>query len=462
MKPDGEGQQNVGLIQAEPKIYARHVSGKFQNLRNIALWILLGLFYLLPWLQMDGHQALLFDLPARRFYIFGITLFPQDFVYLALLLIIAGLSLFFFTALAGRLWCGFACPQTVWTLMFMKVERLIEGDRNKRQKLDKSPWDANKIVRKSSKQFVWILIGLITGFTFVGFFTPIRELWGMITSFSLGPWETFWMIFYGFATYGNAGFMREQVCKYMCPYARFQGAMFDKDTLIISYDDKRGEPRGARRRKDDPVEKGLGSCIDCTLCVQVCPTGIDIRNGLQYECIACAACIDVCDQVMDRMGYERGLIKYTTEQAQTQKSTRLLRPRMIIYAVLLAALVTVWAYGLVNRTPMRAELIRDRNALYRELSDDIIENVYTLSVTNMDRRAHALSLQLTDLKGGEIDMDKAPSIAAESTAQFVLRIRAPRSTGSGGRTIHLKITAKDRQDLELLLNARFFLPASGP
>ncbi len=241
-EPDRESQQNVGLIQAEAKIYARHVSGKFQNLRNIALWILLGLFYLLPWLQMDGHQALLFDLPARRFYIFGITLFPQDFVYLALLLIIAGLSLFFFTALAGRLWCGFACPQTVWTLMFMKVERLIEGDRNKRQKLDKSPWNTNKIIRKSSKQFVWILIGLITGFTFVGFFTPIRDLWGMILSFSLGPWETFWMIFYGFATYGNAGFMREQVCKYMCPYARFQGAMFDKDTLIISYDDKRGEP----------------------------------------------------------------------------------------------------------------------------------------------------------------------------------------------------------------------------
>jgi len=461
MKTANEGQKNVGLIQAEEKIYARHVSGKFQNLRNISLWILLGLYYLLPWLQMGGRQALLFDLPARRFSIFQITLFPQDFIFLALLLIIAGLALFFFTALAGRLWCGFACPQTVWTLMFMKVERLIEGDRSKRQKLDKSPWNANKIIRKSSKQFVWIMIGLITGFTFVGFFTPIRELWGMIATFSLGPWETFWMIFYGFATYGNAGFMREQVCKYMCPYARFQAAMFDKDTLIISYESKRGEPRGARKRTDDPVEKGLGSCIDCTLCVQVCPTGIDIRNGLQYECIACAACIDVCDQVMDRMGYESGLIKYTTEHAQTDKATKLWRPRMIIYGLLLAALVFVWAYGLITRTPMRAELIRDRNALYRELADDIIENVYTLSVTNMDRSAHELSLQLTDLVGGEIDMDKEPSIAAESTEQFILRIRAPRSTGTGGRTIHLTITARDKQDLELLLKARFFLPASG-
>lgn len=459
-KPDA-GKKDVGLIQSEAKIYARLVKGKFQNLRNISLWILLGLFYLLPWLQMDGHQALLFDLPARRFYIFTLTLFPQDFVYLALLLIIAGLSLFFFTALAGRLWCGFACPQTVWTLMFMKVERMIEGDRNKRQKLDKSPWNANKIIRKSSKQFVWILIGMITGFTFVGFFTPIRELWGMITTFSLGPWETFWMIFYGFATYGNAGFMREQVCKYMCPYARFQSAMFDKDTLIISYDDERGEPRGARRRSDDPAEKGLGSCIDCTLCVQVCPTGIDIRHGLQYECIACAACIDVCDQVMDRMGYERGLIKYTTEHAQTHKETHVMRPRMIIYAVLLTALVAAWAYGLATRTPMRAELIRDRNALYRELSDGRIENVYTLSIVNMDRHDHDLNMVLTDLEGGEIDMDKDLSVAAESTEQFILRIRAPRSVGKGGRTIHLKITAKDKQDLEVLADARFFLPTSG-
>ena len=461
MKKPNDGQQNAGLIQAEEKIYARLVKGKFQNLRNIALWILLGLFYLLPWLQMAGHQAVLFDLPARRFYIFSITLFPQDFVYLALLLIIAGLSLFFFTALAGRLWCGFACPQTVWTLMFMKVERLIEGDRNKRQKLDKSPWNANKIIRKSSKQFVWILIGVITGFTFVGFFTPIRELWGLVSTFSLGPWETFWMIFYGFATYGNAGFMREQVCKYMCPYARFQSAMFDKDTLIISYEAERGEPRGARRRKDDPAEKGLGSCIDCTLCVQVCPTGIDIRNGLQYECIACAACIDVCDQVMDRMGYERGLIRYTTEHAQEHKQTHVMRPRMIVYAVLLAALVAAWAYGLATRTPMRAELIRDRNALYRELSDGLIENVYTLSVVNMDRHDHDLDMVLTDLDGGEIDMDKELSVAAESTEQFILRIRAPRSTGKGGRTIHLKITSKEKQDIEIIAEARFFLPTSG-
>ncbi len=454
-------QRQNPLFESEAKIYARLVKGKFQNLRNISLWVLLGLFYVLPWLQMDGHQALLFDLPARRFYIFGITLFPQDFIYLALLLIIAGLSLFFFTALAGRLWCGFACPQTVWTLMFMKVERLIEGDRNKRQKLDKSPWNSNKILRKSTKQVVWILIGLFTGFTFVGFFTPILELGQKVINFELGPWETFWMVFYGFATYGNAGFMREQVCKYMCPYARFQSAMFDKDTLIISYDADRGEPRGARMRKADPAELGLGSCIDCTLCVQVCPTGIDIRNGLQYECIACAACIDVCDQVMDSMGYEHGLIKYTTEHAESHKQTRVLRPRMIVYGVLLLALVFAWAYGLATRMPMRVELIRDRNALYRELADGSIENVYTLSLVNMDRNAHQFDIELTDLLDGSIDMDKELSVAAESTEQFILRIRAPRTTGKGGRTIHLKLSSKDKQDLNVIANARFFLPTSG-
>ena len=268
-------------------------------MRVIAVWVLLGLFYVLPWINIAGKQSVLFDLPARKFYIFGFTFWPQDFVYLALLLITAGLTLFFVTALAGRLWCGYACPQTVWTDVFIRIERWIEGDRAKRMKLDKAPWSAEKVVRKSSKQLVWILFALWTGFTFVGFFSPIRDLALSVVSFSLGPWETFWGIFYSVATYGNAGFLREQVCKYMCPYARFQSAMFDKDTLIISYDEERGEPRGGRRKKDKRADTGLGDCINCTLCVQVCPTGIDIRNGLQYECIACAACIDVCDQVMD-------------------------------------------------------------------------------------------------------------------------------------------------------------------
>src|SRR5690554_2274873 len=327
------------LYLKEPKIYPRDVSGKFASLRRVAMFVLLGLYYFIPWVNWAGHQSVLFDLPARKFYIFGLTFWPQDFIFLALLLIIAGLSLFFVTAIAGRLWCGYACPQTVWTEAFLWMERLVEGDRNKRMKLDAAPWSGSKILKKTTKQFMWISFALWTGFTFVGFFTPIRELAHSVLTFQLGAWETFWLLFYSFATYGNAGILREQVCKYMCPYARFQGAMFDKDTLVIAYDSARGEPRGGRRKSDDPAEKGLGACIDCTLCVQVCPTGIDIREGLQMECIACAACIDVCDQVMEKMDYAPGLIKYTTENMLEQQGSKVMRPRIIVYGLVLLTLI---------------------------------------------------------------------------------------------------------------------------
>ena len=311
--------QPAPLYESQKKIYPREIGGRFADLSKLATVSLLGLFYLVPWLMWDDRQAFLFDLPARKFYLLGLTLWPQDFPYLALLLIIAALSLFFFTALAGRLWCGFACPQTVWTEAFIWMEQLTEGKRSQRMKLDKAPWSWNKIRRKGSKQFLWIAFSIWTGFTFVGYFEPIRELNQQFMTLTVSGWTAFWGLFYGFATYGNAGYMREQVCKYMCPYARFQSAMFDKDTLIISYDEKRGEPRGGRKRSVDPKVAGLGDCIDCQLCVQVCPTGIDIREGLQYECIACAACIDACDSVMDKMNYPRGLVRYTTEHALKQQ-----------------------------------------------------------------------------------------------------------------------------------------------
>jgi len=304
--PDG------GLYAARQKIYPREISGRFQRWRVIAVWVLLGIYYVLPWIRWEGRQAVLFDLPARKFHIFALTLWPQDFYFLTWLLVIAALALFFFTALAGRLFCGYACPQTVWTETFLWMERLAEGSRSQQMKLAKAPWTREKILRKFAKQAMWIGFALWTGFTFVGYFTPITELAGKIAGFSTGPWETFWVLFYGGATYVNAGFMREQVCKYMCPYARFQSAMFDHDTLVITYDERRGEPRGARKKGTDHKAKGLGDCVDCTMCVQVCPTGIDIRKGLQYECIACAACIDACDEVMDKVGYPRGLIRYDT------------------------------------------------------------------------------------------------------------------------------------------------------
>ena len=446
------------LYRKEPKIYPRQVKGRFARLRVIAVWVLLGLYYVMPWVNIAGKQSVLFDLPARKFYILGFTFWPQDFVYLALLMIIAGLSLFFFTALAGRLWCGFACPQTVWTETFIWIERLIEGDRQKRMKLDKAPWSANKVLRKGGKQLAWILFAAWTGFTFVGFFSPIRELGQGVVSLSLGPWETFWIIFYSVATYGNAGFLREQVCKYMCPYARFQSAMFDKDTLIISYDEERGEPRGGRRKKDNKDSKGLGDCINCTLCVQVCPTGIDIRNGLQYECIACAACIDVCDQVMDKMGYERGLVRYTTEHAVKHKEGHVIRPRIMVYGTLLLLITCGTLWSMLNRVPLRADLIRDRNALYRELPGDVIENVYTLKITNMDSLPHSYSLTAVDNDQVEIDLDGPLELAAEQVSGVIVRLRIPKSAGKGVQNIDLELTATDDASISRDIEAKAMMP----
>ena len=310
------------MYKAQDKIYARAVSGWFAGWRWALVWITQIVFYGLPWLTWGDRPAVLFELASRRFYVFALVLYPQDFIYLTGLLIVAAYSLFLFTTVAGRLWCGFACPQTVYTEIFMWVERKFEGDRMRRQKLDAAPWSAEKLLRKGGKQAVWIAIGLWTGLSFVGYFTPIRALGASLLSFGLGPWETFWILFYGLATYGNAGWMREQVCKYMCPYARFQSAMFDRDTLVIGYDAERGEPRGTRGRSIDHKAAGLGDCIDCGLCVQVCPTGIDIRQGLQYECIGCAACVDVCDGVMDKMRYPLGLIRYDTQDGMDKHLDR--------------------------------------------------------------------------------------------------------------------------------------------
>jgi cytochrome c oxidase accessory protein FixG len=459
-KDPNPDQQGTGesLYRKEPKIHPRQVKGRFARLRVIAVWVLLGLFYVLPWINIAGKQSVLFDLPARKFYIFGMTFWPQDFIYLALLMITAGLTLFFFTALAGRLWCGFACPQTVWTEVFIWVEQWVEGDRSKRIKLDKSPWNANKILRKFTKQALWILLAGWTGITFVGFFSPVRELGSSILSLSLGPWETFWTLFYGFATYGNAGFLREQVCKYMCPYARFQSAMFDKDTLIISYDTERGEPRGGRRKNDNPKEKGLGECINCTLCVQVCPTGIDIRDGLQYDCIACAACIDVCDQVMDKMSYPRGLIRYTTEHALKNNEGHVIRPRIMVYGLLLLLIISSTLWGMTHRVPLRADLIRDRNALYRELPGDLIENVYTLKIINMDDSPHRYDVTVLNNDAVEIDMTRPLFLQSEEVAGISVRLRIPKSAGQGVQTLEIEFQAQDDPSIRVQTTAKALMP----
>jgi polyferredoxin len=479
---------------SERKVYPRDVSGRFNRLRVAAVIWLLGMYYSFPWLTWQGRQAVLLDLPARKFHVFGWMFLPQDFLFLALLLIIAALALFFFTALAGRLFCGYACPQTVWTEVSLWIERWCEGDRNKRIKLDAGGWTREKILRKSARHTLWIVFSLWTGFTFVGYFSPIGEL-ARRTPFAWGGWEAFWILFYAFATWGNAGFLRQQVCKYMCPYARFQSAMFDRNTLLIAYDPMRGEPRGPRKRglqsvlerarglldtvtaydyvfrasqhpsaADNRAQAGgtitlaalgeeakplrrftldeLGDCIDCTICVQVCPVGIDIRNGLQYECIACGACIDACDEVMDKVGYPKGLIRYTTQNQIDGKPARVLRIRILIYGVLLFALMGGWLYGVTHRSPLMAEVLRDRNAMYSEAANGDIQNAYTLKLVNKAQQAHRFAIDVRSTDVADIRLGGgSKAVLAQSGEVLSIPLTVTASSETAGRhevTFHVR------------------------
>ena len=504
----------LSLYVSEKKVYPREQDGLTQRLRKAAVIWLLGMYYGFAWLQWDDRQAVLWDLPARKFYVFGLVFWPQDFLYLALLLIMAGLSLFFFTAVAGRLWCGYACPQTVWTEVFIWMERWTEGDRNKRMKLDNGPWTREKFMRKGAKHFLWLVFALWTGFTFVGYFTPIRDLAARLSPFEWGGWEIFWVLFYSLATWGNAGVLREQVCKYMCPYARFQGAMFDRNTLIIAYDPLRGEPRGPRKkgklgsvlerargllpldvatsavvnaaqhRSAADLQLGarattglvvdeqhdlppppqvnspddLGDCIDCTICVQVCPTGIDIRNGLQYECIACGACVDACDMVMDKMGYPRGLVRYTSQNAVEGKHVRLLRPRILIYGGLLVALAIGFAVGIAQRSPLIVDVLRDRNALYRTTSDGSIENAYVVRIVNKDIVPREFTIRINGPDG--ITLVEAGAVhraAAEEVLTVPITLRAPAGLAKGRVDLELVVDS-NAEGVSAAEETRFFGP----
>ena len=462
---DASDEVEVSLYEAHKKIYPRSVSGLFSRWRWALVWLTQIFFYGLPWLEWGQRQAVLFDLGARRFYILGLVLYPQDFIYLTGILVISALSLFLFTAVAGRLWCGYACPQTVYTEIFLWVEKRFEGDRSARLHLDASAWNLNKLWRKGGKHLSWALIGLWTGFTFVGYFTPIRDLGLSFVQLGMGPWETFWVIFYGFATWGNAGFMREQVCKYMCPYARFQSAMFDKDTLIVSYDTERGEPRGARSRKADPAALKLGACVDCSLCVQVCPTGIDIRKGLQYECIGCGACADVCDGVMDKMGYARGLVKYSTQNAMRNHWTsrqilrHVLRPRVLIYSAILGAVVMALLTSLAMRAPFKVDVVRDRAALARIVEGGRIENVYRLQVMNASELPQRYRITAQGLPGLEVASEATVTVAATQSLWVPVRLQlAAADLAPGSHPIHFKIQALDLADAHLLEKSIFLIP----
>lgn len=456
---DSHDVSNGSLYAAHEKIYPREIKGKYQRLRLLTVISVLTAFYGLAWFDWSDRQAILFDLPARQFSLFSITFWPQDFYILTLCLIIAALTLFAATALAGRLWCGYACPQTVWTELFLWIERITEGNYKQRKKLDAQPWafrtkadrqkSISKALRKSTKQVLWVSLALWTGFTFVGYFTPIKTLALQAQTLNFGSWEWFWILFYGLATYGNAGFLREQVCQYMCPYARFQSAMLDPNSLVISYDATRGEPRKHRIRQADQPNDSTGSpplfgdCVDCKICVQVCPTNIDIRDGLQYECIGCAACIDACNGVMQKLNKAPGLIRYTSEYALAQllptqttaldsKQERKLllgkifRPRMLIYGTLWFGLVAALITTLALREPTAVDIIRDRKAFYYLVAPGHVDNVYTLKIMNKTQVPHQYTITVADHPTAElIHQFDSITVTAGEVFDLPVRLRLP-------------------------------------
>lgn len=457
MNPGDKGSGD--LYKTREHIYQRHISGFFQTLRVATMWITLGLYFLLPWFTWDGRQGVLFDLPERKFYIFWFTFWPQDFLFLSWLLIIAAFALFFFTVLAGRVWCGYTCPQTVWTTFFMWIEYITEGDRSQRIKLDAQPWSVNKVLRKFAKHGLWLALGFWTAFTFVGYFTPVRELWLDLFYLNASAWAWFWLFFFTVATYTNAGWLREQVCLYMCPYARFQSVMFDRDTLIVTYDEKRGEPRGSRKKSADPKTEGLGDCINCQMCVQVCPTGIDIRNGLQYECISCAACIDACDHIMDQMGYPRGLIRYSTENSIEGKTHKLLRPRLIGYGMVLTAMIVAFFIVLLNRVPLQMDIIRDRNALFRINYEDNVENTYTLKIMNKTQEQQSYAVTFTGLDGATAHIpDNIVALPGELVTLPVTVEISPDKLAQRNTTVYFTVQSLNDESQSVVEETRFLGP----
>ena len=458
-----ESGQAMSLYAAHKKVYVRSTSGTFTRWRWGLVWLTQIVFLVTPWLTWNDRQAVLLHLVERKFYIFGWIFWPQEILFLTVILIISAYSLFFFTAIAGRLWCGYACPQTVYTEIFQWIEEKIEGDYSARMKLDRAPMSGRKFAIKSLKYVIWVAFALWTGFTFVAWFSPLDELLAAVPTFGFGPWETFWIFFYGTFTLVLAGFLREQVCKFMCPYARFQSVMFDPDTLIVTYDEARGEPRGVRRKGEDPAKRG--DCIDCGICVQVCPTGVDIRRGLQYECIGCGACIDACDPVMDKLGLPRGLVRYTTENALKQGwgsseiVRRVARPRTLIYGTILLGIIAAFIWGLATRTPLRFDVIRDPFSLGREAPGEMVENDYILKVMNMAEVKRTFIISVGGLDGIHLVGKDRVTIESAGNLEIILQARLPKGVGqSGSNQIYFEVVSEDDPSLRRRSKAAFLYP----
>ncbi len=445
-------QKYQPLYAGRVQVHPQSVKGTIRKIKWAVLVVLLGLYYIGPWLRWDRgpgapDQALLIDMTNRRGYFFWIEIWPQEIYYIAGLLILGALALFLASAIGGRVWCGYTCPQTVWTDLFMWVERLIEGDRNARIRLDKAPWSADKVRKRLTKHGVWLLIAFLTGGAWIMYFQDAPTL---VTEFFTGQSSTAVYFFVGLftaTTYLLAGMAREQVCTYMCPWPRFQAALLDEDSLVVSYRQWRGEPRG-KHKKGDPWD-GRGDCIDCRQCVAVCPTGIDIRDGLQLECIGCGLCIDACDRVMEKVGRPLGLIAFESERNQIacaqglpaeHWTRRLVRPRTIVYTVMILIVAAVVFGSLGTRTRLDLNVLHDRNPLFVTLSDGSIRNGYTLKILNMAREVRTYRLETAGLEGAMLTVvgqDEAPSEALRVTAepdtvaQYRIYIRLPRTALAG-------------------------------
>lgn len=453
----------IVFFKSQKTIHPRSVKGRYRTLKWAAMAVLLGIYYAAPWLRWDRgphapNQALLIDMPARRAYFFDLELWPQEVYFMAGLMVLAALGLFFVTSLLGRVWCGYACPQTVWTDLFVAVERWVQGDRNERVKLDKSPLSFEKIWKKSLTHALWVVIALCTGGAWVFYFVDAPTLLDQILHFDVSPMAGGWILGLTVSTYVMAGYAREQVCTYMCPYARFQSAMFDRDTLIIGYDRERGEPRG--KHKQGTSWEGRGHCIDCTQCVVVCPMGIDIRDGLQMECIACGLCVDACNDVMDRVDLPRGLIRYDTQNnyenrtiakrtgAAFTPSSHLWRPRTFYYLALLLAVGGLMVYALMTRKSIEMSVIHDRNPLYVRLSGGEIRNTYTVKIANKTRADKGVAIKIEGLEAARLSVVGAGTpdaerlqILADAVTPFRVMVAAP--PGEQRRSLRLVLTGED-------------------
>ena len=396
----------------EGPIYIREQKGYFQRIRRYLGWVLMLTFIAIPWIPYDGRQAVLLDVASQKFTLFGLTLLPQDFMILAMLFMTGAFALFFVTNWLGRVWCGYTCPQTIWMLMFTWIEHKVEGNRNQRIKLDKAEWSVSKWQKKITKHAAWLVISLLTSMSFMAYFIPAKSLYMSLFTLEMSGIVSFWVFLFAFCTYGNAGFLREKMCTVACPYSRFQSVMFDKDTLVVTYDQARGESRGARKRKADPKELGLGDCVDCNLCVEVCPAGIDIRNGLQYECINCGLCIDACDSTMEKFNYQKGLIKYASEKQMEGKTTNPFRLKLLGYGGLTALFVVGMVVWMAMRTPIEASVIRDRNALYRVNFEGLVENPYTLSIINKTQHSLSYSIGISGIEEASLQVPETITVEA--------------------------------------------------